>query len=74
MLWCCKDNKPKIHRAKEVSFYDYQFFDEDVLRPLLEKERGIVRTEDNAGNSEKVEFIAKEVIRHTSGPCNRLFC
>ena len=24
--------KPKVHRAKEVMFYDYQFFDEEALR------------------------------------------
>ena len=26
------DVKPKVHRAKEVTFYDYQFFDEEALR------------------------------------------
>ena len=29
--------KQKVHRAKEVTFYDYQFFDQEALRPLLEK-------------------------------------
>eukprot|EP01048_Picozoa_sp_COSAG05_P011763 COSAG05_NODE_1131_length_5775_cov_33.399930_4_plen_646_part_00 len=51
--------KPKAYRAKEVQFYDYQFFDAVKLRPLLEKERGIVRVVDNDGN-EKIEFVAKE--------------
>ena len=51
--------KPKAFRAKEVQFYDYQFFDPVKLRPLLEKERGIVRVVDNDGN-EKIEFVAKE--------------
>ena len=50
--------KQKVHRAKEVTFYDYQFFDQAALRPLLEKERGIVRVQ--SGAEEKVEFIAKE--------------
>lgn len=49
-----KDSRPKIQRAKEVTFYDYQFFDEDALRPLLEKERGIVRTIDEKTGVEKV--------------------
>ena len=42
-----------------MQFYDYQFFDPVKLRPLLEKERGIVRVVDNDGN-EKIEFVAKE--------------
>jgi SWI/SNF-related matrix-associated actin-dependent regulator of chromatin subfamily A member 5 len=50
--------KQKVHRAKEVTFYDYQFFDQEALRPLLEKERGIVRVQ--SGAEEKVEFVAKE--------------
>merc|ERR1712086_490146 len=50
--------KQKVHRAKEVTFYDYQFFDQAALRPLLEKERGIVRVQ--SGAEEKIEFIAKE--------------
>jgi hypothetical protein len=31
-------------RAKGVTFNDFHFFDEESLRPLLEKERGIKRT------------------------------
>jgi len=50
--------KAKVHRAKEVTFYDYQFFDQDALRPLLEKERGIVRMQGST--EEQIEFVAKE--------------
>jgi SWI/SNF-related matrix-associated actin-dependent regulator of chromatin subfamily A member 5 len=51
-------SKPKAYRAKEVQFYDYQFFDAEKLRPLLEKERGIVRV--TTDGDEKLEFVAKD--------------
>ena len=48
-----------VFATQEVTFYDYQFFDEDRLRPLLEKERGISH-EVGPDGMDKIVFKAKE--------------
>eukprot|EP01050_Picozoa_sp_SAG11_P007291 SAG11_NODE_601_length_8254_cov_12.333047_7_plen_110_part_00 len=47
-----------VRKSKGVVLHDFQFFDEERLRPLLEKQRGIKQTQA-ADGTVKIEHVEK---------------